>query len=41
MSPSTFHEYTILRFAIGNNSSTIEVIDKYFDRIEAEGKRVL
>lgn len=41
MSPGVFQGWTVLRFVIGNNSSSIEIIDKYFNRIQAEGELIL
>lgn len=40
MSPGVFQHYHILRIAIGNNTSTPEVIEKYFLKIEEAGKRL-
>lgn len=41
MSPGVFQNYYILRMAIGNNSSTIEILDKYYNVILEEGHKIL
>ena len=40
MSPSQFKEYYILRIAIGNNNSSIEVIERYLSKIIEVGKQI-